>query len=109
MIPKKDYIIPRAREVDMVPEIWNGISQTHPNTKKWHGIVFSGFYNMFIDRKYLSAFPKKEWEKISRHLLKKFIGNPKYFNEIKHLHKKYGLPAQNLAQKVSKRVNNDLI
>lgn len=100
MLPKKGYFIAREREMDMVPEIWNSLSETHTNTKKWHGIKISSFNTFFINRKCICIYNQDELNEIGKFLLNKYITTPPYFNKVKRLHTPYGLKAEKLVRKV---------
>ncbi|OGE74261.1 MAG: hypothetical protein A3I07_00470 [Candidatus Doudnabacteria bacterium RIFCSPLOWO2_02_FULL_42_9] len=82
MLPKKGYLIPRARNIDYLPSVWNTISKNHPEMLKIHGIKFNCDVLFFEDGKGIWIYEQKEWNKIAQHLLRYFIHHPNYFSRI---------------------------
>lgn len=102
MLPKADYIIPRAREFDMNPETWNGLSDTSKRTSKLHGKTMPYMWFIIIKRMCYCVYPSKEWKEAEQYILQRFIKQPGYIKEILKLHKAYGNAAQNLARSLLK-------
>lgn len=102
MIPKKDYIIPREREMDFTPEVWNSLSETAVETKKWHGVKIECIYNFFINRKCFCIYKKANVDKAGDFIVKKYINNPAYFKKIWSLHKKFGAEAEKTTANIFK-------
>ncbi len=100
MLPKKNYVIPREREMDFIPEIWNSLSETVNATKKWHGVKIPRVYNFFINRKCYCIYEKSGLEKVSKYIANRLVTKPAYFKKIWRLHKLFGKQAERIARNV---------
>ncbi len=100
MLPKKGYYIPRLREMDMVPSVWNNFSECGLGTEKWHGVRIKFYKVFFQNRTHIGIFKELEWNLTGQHLLKRFIKNPGYFNKIWRANEKTGKKTINLSRKI---------
>ncbi len=105
MLPKKGFIIPRARNQDYLPAVWNVFSQSSLVTKKYHGINIKQSL-FFKDGKALWIFKESDWKKTGQHLLNRFVREKDYFTQIYNKQKQVGLRTINLTHRIIKVLKN---
>ena len=105
MIPKKGYVIPRAREVDMTPQIWNGFSETGQGTLKFYPKKIQTIHYFFENRGSTIVYLQKEIEGCGTAILNKFLKNKKFIGHILINHHRLGKRCEKYAWDILKNAD----
>jgi phosphohistidine swiveling domain-containing protein len=105
MLPKKGFIVPRARQVDMVPQIWNGYSETGSGTLKYYPNKLNNIHYFFENRGSTIVYLQKEMDGCGKLILKKYLKDKNFLSKIVKLHNRLGKEGEQLAWQVLGRLN----
>lgn len=73
----------RDRRLYLAPNYWNGISQSHPITRKYHGTALGNFWQIYDNRgRTAQYYSKDRWLKVADFVGKKIYQDDKYFKRM---------------------------